>query len=581
LIELCVPLIAILLLQRLFDEREQLKEQKKKFLIVSGVFFVFLFAVKVVGLGDNYTSRAESERVQQMPAQVMQQISEMDPQVLASNYGLNVNDPQQLKQFVDAQVQQSTEQYELMKGARADIFNASMTRSLFFAFLAIVAVGLLFYTSLPTAWVIGGLAVLVLIDLVPVDLNYLNASEDDRGNMKYWVPSAMTDYPLAPEKTDLQILEMESMNPAVKKAVAKAERDGAKLASDLEYTGSDKRRVVDAERFSALNMATNYRVFDLNGAWSSSRASYFHKSLGGYHGAKLRNIQNLFDFHISRMNNKVMDMLNVKYFIQGESVRPNPTAMGNAWFVSKLKIKNTPDDEIRALGNTFVLKNTGSGIFFVNGERSEGETVYGSEKLQYVIQGKDTMEVPLSNGISKGTTALWVMDANGKTNLIPEMTLAADSASSFQKLIEIQVVDEFKPDSEGVMLASEASKLKKRSFTGVGAISLKSYAPNKLVYQAECKGDQLAVFSEIYYPEGWTAKVDGKEVPILKVNYLLRGVEVPTGKHKVEFTFDLPAFHKSNSFAFAGTLLLVLLICFGFWKFPPFVRSSTDLPQKK
>lgn len=581
LIELCVPLIAILLLQRLYDEREQLKEQKKNFLIVSGVFFVVLFGVKLIGLGDNYTSKAESERVQQMPAQVMQQISEMDPQVLASNYGLNVNDPQQLKQFVDAQVQQSTEQYELMKGARADIFNSSMNRSLLFTLFAILAVGALFFTSLQTSWVLGGLTVLVLIDLVPVGLNYLSSEEDDKGNMKYWVPSSMTEYPLAPEKADLQILEMEALNPKVNQAIATGEREGTQLASSLEYTGADKRRVIDAERFAALNMATNYRVFDLNGAWSSSRASYFHKSLGGYHGAKLRNIQNLFDFHIARMNNKVMDMLNVKYFIQGEAARPNPTAMGNAWFVSQLKIKSTPNDEIRALGNTFALKNTGPGVFYVNGKKSETATVFGSEKLQYFIQGKDTMEVPLSNGITKGTTALWVMDANGKTNLIPEMTLMADSANSFQKLVEIQVVDEFKPDREGVLLATEAAKLKKRTFTGVGTISLTSYAPNKLTYQAVCKGDQLAVFSEIYYPEGWTAKIDGKEVSILKVNYLLRGLEIPSGKHKIEFTFDLPAFHKSNSFALVGTLLLVLLMCLGFWKFPPFERPSADQSKEK
>jgi hypothetical protein len=560
LIELCVPLIGMLLLQRLYDERDQIKENKKHFLIISAVFFLFLIGVKIVGLGDNYTSLAELDRVNQIPQQVMEQISQVDPQVLASNYGVNVNDPQQLKQFVDAQVEQSTEQYELMKGARADIFNSSMNRSLIFALLAIALVGLVFYTTIPTPLILGGLGLLVMIDFIPVDQNYLSSAEDDRGNLKYWVSASVTEYPLAPEKADLQIMEMETMDPKVKQAVDKGESNGAKLANDLEYTGSDKRRVIDAARFQALNMATNYRVFDLNGAWNSTRASYFHKSLGGYHGAKLRNIQNLFDFQISRMNNKVMDMLNVKYFIQDESLRPNPTAMGNAWFVRSVKVKNTPNDEILALGNTFEMKNIGEGIFLVNRQQVKSVTAYGSEKLQYLLNGKDTMDVPLSNGMTKGSLALWVMDVNGKTNLIPAGTMAIDSLNSFKKLVEIKVLDEFKPADEAVMLSSEATKLQKRSFSGVGSIEMTSYAPNKITYDADCRGNQLAVFSEIYYPDGWTAKIDGKEVPILKVNYLLRGLEIKSGKHKLEFSFDLPRFRKSNNFALIGILIIISLI---------------------
>jgi hypothetical protein len=225
------------------------------------------------------------------------------------------------------------------------------------------------------------------------------------------------------------------------------------------------------------------------------------------------------------------------------------------------------------------MKNTGEGIFLVNRQQVKSVTAYGSEKLQYLLNGKDTMDVPLSNGMTKGTLALWVMDANGKTNLIPASTMAIDSLNSFKKLLEIKVLDEFKPADEVVMLSSEASKLQKRSFTGVGSIKLTSYAPNKMIYDADCRGDQLAVFSEIYYPDGWTAKIDGKEVPILKVNYLLRGLEMKSGKHKVEFSFDLPRFRKSNNFALIGTVLIVLLIAFGFWKFPPFKSEDSSLTK--
>lgn len=560
LIELCVPVIGILLLQRLFDEREQIKETKKQFLIISGIFFVLLFGVKAVGLGDNYTSQSELQRINEIPAQVMDQVRGTDPQVLATNYGIDVNNPQQLQQFVDAQVQGATEQYDLMKSARGDIFNSSMNRSLLFTILAIALIALYFYTALPTTIIFGGLGLLVLLDLIPVDQNYLSSAENDRGDYKYWVASAQTDYPLSPEKADLQIMEMEAMDPKVNKEIERGERDGSKMADELGYTGGDKRRVIDSYRFSALNMATNYRVFDLNGGWNSTRASYFHKSLGGYHGAKLRNIQNVFDFHLSRSNNKVLDMLNVKYFIQEESLRPNPTAMGNAWFVRNIKVKNTPNDEIRALGNEFKLVNTGSGIFLVNQKVVQEASVFGTEKIQYLLPGKDTMDVPLSNGISKGMEVLWVMDANGATNLIPAATMQMDSLKSFTKLISVNVTDEFNPANDAVMLKEVAAGLKKRSFSGIGNITMTAYAPNKITYSAECKGDQFAVFSEIYYPEGWKATVDGKEVPILKTDYLLRGLELQNGKHKVEFTFDLPKFRKSNNYALFGSLLLFGLI---------------------
>ncbi|MNE69248.1 Bacterial membrane protein YfhO [compost metagenome] len=73
------------------------------------------------------------------------------------------------------------------------------------------------------------------------------------------------------------------------------------------------------------------------------------------------------------------------------------------------------------------------------------------------------------------------------------------------------------------------------------------------------KGDQLAVFSEIYYPLGWKAFVDNKEVPILKVNYLLRGLELKDGKHKIEFVYDIPKYHTVNMVARIGSIILLLL----------------------
>jgi hypothetical protein len=330
---------------------------------------------------------------------------------------------------------------------------------------------------------------------------------------------------------------------------------------------------INSKKFQALKLATNYRVFDLTTSFSnSSRASYFHKSIGGYHGAKLRNIQNLIEFQLSNTNSNVINMLNIKYIMQqnqttgADTAILNYGALGNAWLVKTVKTYASPNDEIRALGSMFTLENKGKGQLLINGIPQQTASVYGLENLQYFIPGKDTIPVRMSSGMPKGQQAMLVMDINGSTNLVPLQTLSMDTAQSFTSLVQVTVKDAFDPHNEALMLETEKSKLSATTFTGQGSISMTDFAPNKIVYSADVKGKQLAVFSEIYYPIGWKAYVDGKETPVLKVNYLLRGLELAAGKHKIEFVYDLPKYHTMNTIAAVGSGLLLLLIGFTCFK---------------
>jgi hypothetical protein len=560
LIELCIPIIGILLLQKLYSEREAIKETKKKFWIVSASFFVFLLAVKVIGLGDNYSTKSELDQISAMPEAMLQQIQTIDPQAMLQQYGVDLNNKQQVNEFVNAQVDERTKGYELLRGVRMDVFNSSMNRSLVFTFFGIAILALYFYTSINTNIIFGGLAVLILVDLVPVASNYLSSETLPNGEYKHWMPEEDAKFPLSPTVADFQLLDLEIADPVIKKAVDKGEREGKIKADELGYSGAAKRKVIESYRFSALNFATNYKVFDYNNPWGSSRTSYFHKSLGGYHGAKLRNIQNLFEFQLSQSNNKVLDMLNVKYFFQGEKLVQNPTAMGNAWFIRSVDVKNTANDEIRSLGSEFNIQNVGAGQFIVNGNVKKESNVFGGEKIQYLLPGKDTLDVPLSNGLKEGMVALWVMDANGQTNLIPADVMNIDTLNSFVKLAQLKVLNEFKPREEVIMLEDQVKLLKKRTFSGDGTIEMKSYAPNKLVYSSKSSTDQFAVFSEIYYANGWKAFIDGKEVPIVKCNYLLRGIEIPAGSHNIEMKFDIPSYHRYNTYAILGTAFLFIMM---------------------
>jgi hypothetical protein len=566
MVELCVPIIGVLFLDMLAKEREQLKDKKKLFLITSGVVFVFLFAVKVIGLGDNYSTESDARQMDGIEQNMHAQISNMDPNQLKSQFNVDISNPNEVNQFVDAQITPYKEGFEAMKKVRASIFDSSMNRSILFFILSAIVLALFFYTAIQTEFVLIGLVVLVCLDLIPVASNYLGNKEQGNG-YKYWTEKGNTMYPMVASSADNKILEAElNQNPKLVRQITKAEQEGKRKALDLELTGAAKRNVVDSYKFSALNRNTNYRVFDMNGGFSSANSSYFHKALGGYHGAKLRNIQNIFDFQLTASNYKVFDMLNVKYFIRGEGeIQRNSNALGNAWFVKSIKTFATPNDEIRALGSVFEVTNSSKeGSLIVNGKKVNSSSIFSSDKVQFVLKG-DTIPVPSSAGITEGVVAVFVMDINGKTNLVPIQTLENDTQNSFLRLVTIKNVSEFDPKNNAILLKSEFSKVGKRIFTGEGKINMLTYEPNKITYAAEVKGDQFVVFSEIYYPEGWTLTVDGKETPIVKTNYLLRGAKIPNGKHTLVLSFDLPAYHSAGMMASIASILILLALGAAFY----------------
>jgi hypothetical protein len=228
-----------------------------------------------------------------------------------------------------------------------------------------------------------------------------------------------------------------------------------------------------------LQDTTHYRVLEVEGNLSSARASYFHKSIGGYSAVKPRAIQELFDYQIAKNNKEVIDMLNVKYIIQtndkGEEFPTlNPDANGNAWFVSKIQTVNSADEEMKVLNDL------------------------------------NTKEV------------------------------AVRRKEKDEKNFELSLP--FKLDT-------------------LATIKLTSYKPNHLKYTSNNKSEGFAVFSEMYYKNGWIATIDGKEEPILKVNYALRGLNIPAGNHKIEFKFE-PQVVKTGSMialvSFIGMMLLLV-----------------------
>ena len=242
----------------------------------------------------------------------------------------------------------------------------------------------------------------------------------------------------------------------------------------------------------------DYRVLNFAAAtFDENNTAYWHKSVGGYHAAKLRRYQEMIDHHIKpemqaaygavaaaggEMDSvdaakfRVLNMLNTKYFIfpsgkQGQTVPVlNPYAYGNAWFVDKVQYVDNANQEIEALNS-----------------------ILPTETAVVDARFKDVL---------KGATAGY-----------------QDSLST---------------------------------------ICLTSYEPNRLVYETENAKDGIAVFSEIYYPDGWQVTIDGKPAKIARADYILRTMYVPAGKHTIEMRFDPTSLHVTEGIAYGALALLVI-----------------------
>ncbi|NDC73132.1 MAG: hypothetical protein EBZ62_06725 [Sphingobacteriia bacterium] len=265
----------------------------------------------------------------------------------------------------------------------------------------------------------------------------------------------------------------------------------SRLEIPFEMTEAD-RVILDEENRLAQNGAGNlyYRVLDFGqqNPFNENRAGYFHKSLGGYHAAKLSRFEDVKNNYLGgngkAPQQNLLDAFNVRWMIyppqqqgQGPVAVPNPGALGNAWFVKELRLM--PD------------------------ARVEFDSLDGTDLRNVALLDKSL-------------------------------------AGSLQ--------------GQSYVVDSQAF------------IRLNAYAPDTLSYEYRNNAPSLAVFSDIYYPKGWNAYLDGKPVPHLRVNYLMRGLALPAGSHRVEFRFEPSTYLQGEKISLAFNLALFLVVAFGFWK---------------
>lgn len=270
----------------------------------------------------------------------------------------------------DAEINQFKTNIELKKiqqalvNYRISVFKDDAIRSLVYMALVAVAIYLLMVKKINKNIFIALIAVFILSDLWNINTRYLNNEKEGR-EYKNWVKSDKKMSPYNVSVADNSIYEMETQNPLIQQTIQ------AEIGK-LGRLKSDERQ---KKELALLNLNTNYRVYKFTGnAFQESGTSFFHKSIGGYHAAKLKKYQELIiDYGIENQNKtliqalstnnismlqdlNLLNMLNVKYFIYNENqpAFTNPYALGNAWFVDTLQIVQTADDEF----NTILQLNT-------------------------------------------------------------------------------------------------------------------------------------------------------------------------------------------------------------------------------
>lgn len=334
-----------------------------------------------------------------------------------------------------------------LREMRQAIFTDDCWRSFFIIVIGTFLLLLYRANKLKKSAFVGLVIVLCLVDMWQVNKRYLNDS--------MFVEKSVRDNPIEMTPTDQQILQ----------------------TKELDYR--------------VLNLATS--------TFNENETSYFHKSIGGYHPAKLRRYQEMIETYIAPEMEKLMksifeaqgdmtklngdsispvlNMLNTKFFImplQGGQTVPlkNPYAFGNAWFVDKVTYVNNANEELEMVGKLNL--------------RAEA---VADKKFRDVL------------------------------------------GSSCEQDHHAQV-------------------------------TMKTYEPNQLTYEVESAKGGVLVFSENYYPE-WTATVDGKEVPVGRVNYILRAIQVQPGKHQVVLSFFPKSVDRTETVAYIAFALLVICILLG------------------
>lgn len=329
-----------------------------------------------------------------------------------------------------------------MRGA---MVSADAWRSIVIIIIGVAMLLLFKAQKIKAIYLIVGISALCLIDLWQVDKRYLND--------EMFVPKSERDTPQQATATDLQILKDKSLS------------------------------------YRVLNFAS--------GAFNENNTSYFHKSIGGYHPAKLRRYQEMIDKYIAPEMQTAMQAIANKGGVMSE--------------VDGRKL--------------FPILNMLNAKYFI---------------------------VPLQ---SNATTSIQNPYAQGNGWFVDKLTYVADANAEYAGVGKIDVSHEAVADKKFEPILGQT-----QTNDSTARVVLTKYEPNNMTYTVSSTKGGVVVFSEVYYP-GWTATIDGQPAELGRVNYILRALNVKAGKHEVVLDFHPTSISTTETIAYAALIVLLLAIC--------------------
>ena len=334
-----------------------------------------------------------------------------------------------------------------LQADRLSMLRSDVIRSLLFVLVTSGLVWAIAKQKIKNTVAILSLGLLFAFDLIPVTLRY---SQNDN-----WVSKReLQKSPFKPTQADVEILK-------------------------------------DKEHYRVLNLAAN--------TFNDASTSYFHNSIGGYHGAKMQRYQELISNQILPEMFRMIDVLqkNANYTSIDSMLQKLPVLnmLNTRYFISPT---NAPLRNRHANGQAWFVDNV-----------------------------------------------VWADSANHEMALLSTTDLHSTAVvdKSFKERIKADALN-----------------------SNTKSIKMESYSANRLKYSYESETDALAVFSEIYYPKGWVATVNGEEMDIIRVNYLLRGIVLPAGKNSVEFEFHPSSYFIGNIVSIVSSIILILLALWVLYK---------------
>ena len=265
---------------------------------------------------------------------------------------------------------------------------------------------------------------------------------------------------------------------------------------------SAPQRMTETDKTILRDKSLDYRVLNLaSNTFNENETSYYHKSIGGYSAAKLRRYQEMIDAHIAQEKNKVWNAV-------AEAGGDMTLVKGDSLF-PVLNMLNT---------KYFIMP----------------------------LQAGQT--VPVQNPYAYGNA--WFVD---KVNYMANANEEIDAVGKYN--LRHQAVADAK-------FREQLGESVPQDYTSIAKLT--QYKPNNLVYEVNSSKGGVVVFSEIYYP-GWTATIDGQPAELGRVNYILRALRVQAGKHTVVLDFHPASLRKTETVAYVGYGILVLLIIIGVW----------------